>query len=110
KRVDRAARWPPAGFGPISCACPARSRLSRSRSLSPLFPHRAARHAPDSMTRYRIPAASTRIENEVSRSRFIATLANAATVEAARGFIAEIRSEMPDASHHVYAFKVGYGS
>src|SRR5690348_4882092 len=62
------------------------------------------------MTRYRIPAATTRIEHEVSRSRFIATLGNAATVEAARGFIAEIRAEMPDASHHVYAFKVGYGS
>ncbi len=62
------------------------------------------------MTRYRIPAATTRIEHEVSRSRFIATLANAPTVEAAREFIAGSRAETPDASHHVYAFKVGYGA
>ena len=62
------------------------------------------------MNRYRIPAETTRIENEISRSRFIATLANVTTVEAARAFINAIRAEMPDATHHVYAFKVGYGS
>lgn len=62
------------------------------------------------MTAYFIPVAATRIEQEVSRSRFIATLGNAPTVAAAREFIAAIRAEMPDASHHVYAFKVGYGS
>ena len=61
------------------------------------------------MNRYRIPAATTRIEHETNRSRFIATLGNVASVEAAREFIAGIRAEMPDASHHVYAFKVGYG-
>ncbi len=61
------------------------------------------------MNRYRIPAARARIEHEVSRSRFIATLDNTPTVEAARAFIAGIRAEMPDATHHVYAFKVGYG-
>jgi len=61
------------------------------------------------ITRYRIPAASVRIEQEVSRSRFIASLTNAPTVEAARGYIAAVRAEMPDATHHVYAFKVGYG-
>src|SRR5512143_848730 len=63
-----------------------------------------------SANRYRIPATRVRIEHEVSRSRFIATLDNAPTVEAARAFIAGIRAEMPDATHHVYAFKVGYGS
>jgi uncharacterized YigZ family protein len=61
------------------------------------------------MARYLIPAAPVRVETEVSRSRFIASLANAPTVEAARAYIATIRTEMPDASHHVYAFKVGYG-
>jgi uncharacterized YigZ family protein len=30
-------------------------------------------------------------------------------VEQARAFIQSIRAEMPDATHHVYAFKVGYG-
>jgi uncharacterized YigZ family protein len=59
---------------------------------------------------YRIPAATVQIEHEVSRSRFIAALGNAPTVEAARAFIAAIRAEMPDATHHVYAFKVGYGA
>lgn len=62
------------------------------------------------MARHLIPATTHRIEHEVSRSRFIATLGNAATVAAAREFIAAIRTEMPDASHHVYAFKVGYGA
>jgi uncharacterized YigZ family protein len=32
------------------------------------------------------------------------------TVEEARAFLSSIRAEMPDASHHVYAFRVGYGS
>src|SRR5947209_14285779 len=59
---------------------------------------------------YLIPTATTRIEQEVSRSHFIATLAKVESVAAARAFIASIRAEMPDASHHVYAFKVGYGS
>jgi uncharacterized YigZ family protein len=62
------------------------------------------------MTRYHIPAATVRIEHEVSRSRFIATLAFADTVDDARAFLASIRAEFADASHHPYAFKVGYGS
>jgi len=62
------------------------------------------------MSGYRIPANSVRVEHEVSRSRFIASLACAGSVEEARLYIASIRAEMPDASHHVYAFKVGYGA
>jgi uncharacterized YigZ family protein len=62
------------------------------------------------MSGYHVPAETARAETEVSRSRFIATAGNAETVEAARAFIAAIRAEMPDASHHVYAFKVGYGA
>lgn len=59
---------------------------------------------------YLIPAETVRIENRVVNSRFIATAAYAPAVDDAKAFIAAIRSEMPDASHHVYAFKVGYGS
>ncbi|HLY27947.1 MAG TPA: YigZ family protein [Aggregatilineales bacterium] len=59
---------------------------------------------------YRVPASSVHVEHEVSRSRFIASLANVPTVQAARDAIASVRAEMPDASHHVYAFKVGYGA
>ncbi len=59
---------------------------------------------------YPIPAQTTRVETVVVNSRFIATAARADTVDAARRFIQAIRAEMPDATHHVYAFKVGYGS
>lgn len=62
------------------------------------------------MSRYHVPAGTVRVETEVSRSRFIATLAYTPTVEGARAFIATVRAEMPDASHHVYAFRVGYGT
>jgi uncharacterized YigZ family protein len=44
------------------------------------------------------------------RSRFIATADCTPTVEDARAFIDEIRKEIPDATHHVYAFAVGHGS
>lgn len=61
------------------------------------------------MTRYPIPKSRTRIEYTMSNSRFIGTVGPAFTVEEAKAFIKSIRDEMPNASHHVYAFKVGYG-
>lgn len=61
-------------------------------------------------TRYPIPAKTVRTEITIKRSRFIATMGFADTVEAARRFIRQIRDEMPDATHHVYAFRAGYGS
>jgi uncharacterized YigZ family protein len=60
--------------------------------------------------RYPIPARTVRTETTVNRSRFIATIGYADTVAAARAFIQQIRQDMPDATHHVYAFRVGYGS
>lgn len=62
------------------------------------------------MPSYFIPKQTTRIEYKVANSRFIGTIGYANTVEAAKAFIKNIRDEMPDASHHVYAFKVGYGA
>lgn len=62
------------------------------------------------MSDYPVPAATVRVAHEVSRSRFIATLGCAESVSAARQFIAAVRAEMPDASHHVYAFRVGFGN
>lgn len=59
------------------------------------------------MSRYPVPAARARVEEVILRSRFITSAAPAATVEEARAFIAEMRSEFPDASHHCYAFVVG---
>lgn len=60
--------------------------------------------------RYPVPARSVRTEMTIKRSRFITTIAPADSVEAARAVIQQIRAEMPDATHHVYAFRVGYGS
>jgi uncharacterized YigZ family protein len=57
-----------------------------------------------------IPAGRARAEIRASNSRFVATAGPAASVEAARAFIAEVRSEMPDASHHVYAYIIGHGA
>ena len=57
-----------------------------------------------------IPAGLARAEIRASNSRFIASAAPAATVEAARAFIVGVRAEMPDASHHVYAYIVGHGA
>ncbi len=59
---------------------------------------------------YLVPACEVRREIVVVNSRFIAALAPAATVEAARAFIARIRREFPDATHHVPAYIVGGGA
>jgi uncharacterized YigZ family protein len=59
------------------------------------------------MTRYPIPAGRVRVEEVILRSRFITTLAPAATVEEARAFVAEIRAQFSDATHNCYAYLVG---
>lgn len=59
---------------------------------------------------YKIPAARHRAELEIKRSVFITTADFSETPEAAREFIHTIRAEMPDANHHVYAYRAGYGS
>ena len=60
------------------------------------------------MTHYPIPARTIRIENVVVNSCFIATIGRADTVQEAKAFIQAIRNEIPDATHHVYAFKIGF--
>ena len=57
-----------------------------------------------------IPTGHARVETRVVNSRFIASAGPAATVEAARAFIAAVRAEMPDATHHVHAYIVGHGA
>lgn len=59
---------------------------------------------------YRIPVGQHRSTIVVVNSQFITTIGFAPTPEDARNFIASIRAEMPDANHHVYAFRAGYGS
>jgi uncharacterized YigZ family protein len=57
-----------------------------------------------------IPAGPARAEIRAGNSRFIATAGLAASVAAARASIAAARAEMPDASHHVYAYVIGHGA
>ena len=57
-----------------------------------------------------VPSNVNRIETIVARSRFIATVSLAESVDDAKLFLKSIKEEMPDASHHVYAFRVGHGN
>ena len=58
-------------------------------------------------SRYPVPSSRARVEEVVSRSRFISTAAPVADVEAAKAFIAEMRAEFADATHNCYAFAAG---
>lgn len=58
-------------------------------------------------SRYPIPARPHRAETVIQKSRFITALAHAPTAEAARSFLAGIREEFPDATHHCWAFVAG---
>ena len=60
--------------------------------------------------RYSVPAKTHRVETKVVNSRFIATILRVETVSEAKEALANIRVEMSDASHHCYAFRVGYGN
>jgi uncharacterized YigZ family protein len=64
----------------------------------------------NAMPGYSIPKARVRIEIRVSNSRFIATAGPVFSTKEAQEFIRGIRQEMPDATHHVYAFKIGFGA
>lgn len=59
---------------------------------------------------YRIPAQSHRVTTAVSNSRFITTIGHVTSVDEAKAFLAATRAEMLDASHHVYAYRVGFGN
>lgn len=59
---------------------------------------------------YRIPDDTSRSEIVISKSRFIATAGFADSPESAKAFIDSIKSEMTDANHHVYAFRIGHGN
>jgi uncharacterized YigZ family protein len=59
------------------------------------------------VTRYAVPAGVHRVEQAVRRSRFVTTAARAADPGDAHAFIARIREELPDATHHCWAFVAG---
>jgi uncharacterized YigZ family protein len=60
-----------------------------------------------SAPRYPIPAEEHRVEEEIMRSRFITTVAPAATIEEAQAFIESMRQSFPDATHNCWAYLVG---
>jgi len=60
--------------------------------------------------RYRIPAEKHRVEIVVVNSRFITTIDRVTSVDEAKAILNAVRAEMPDASHHVHAYRVGYGN
>jgi uncharacterized YigZ family protein len=57
--------------------------------------------------RYAVPARLHRVEEVVRRSRFVTTVAHAPDAPAAHAFIQRIREELPDATHHCWAFLAG---
>lgn len=60
---------------------------------------------------YHIPADSLhQTEIVVVNSRFITSIAPVKTTDEVKAFLNRMHQEMPDASHHVYAFRIGYGS
>lgn len=57
--------------------------------------------------RYAIPAALHRVETEVLKSRFIATIERVTSADEARGFVERVRGGFADATHHCWAYVVG---
>ncbi len=62
------------------------------------------------MPSYPVPLHAIRYEITISNSRFIASLAPVFTVEEAKAYVARIKAEFPDASHHVPVYLIGHGS
>ena len=56
------------------------------------------------------PRKGIELKLMLTDSRFITSIDRATTIEEARHFITSIRAEMPDANHHVYAFRIGYAN
>ena len=58
--------------------------------------------------RYAVPGTDThQTREEISRSRFVTTIAPATDVAAAHDLVARLRREYADATHHCWAFVVG---
>ena len=58
-------------------------------------------------SRYPVPAATHRVEQEISRSRFITTIARASTVDEATALVRQVSAEFDDATHNCWAFVIG---
>ena len=62
------------------------------------------------MKSYLTPIEPGTTETIVVNSRFITSIARVDTTADVKQFLAQIRTQLPDASHHVYAFRVGHGN
>ena len=60
--------------------------------------------------RYPIPAGEAEVELQIKNSRFIGRAGYAPSVNTAKAFIAQIKTEHPACNHAVYAFAVGHGA
>jgi uncharacterized YigZ family protein len=58
-------------------------------------------------SRYPVPATTHRVEQEISRSRFITTIGRVSTVEEAQAFVRAVANEFGAATHHCWAYVVG---
>jgi len=59
--------------------------------------------------RFTSPAKKIRFQQKIKGSKFIASLASAYSLEEAEKFLHRINKEFWDATHNVYAYKIGYG-
>ena len=62
---------------------------------------------PPPADRYPVPAAAHRVEQVIQRSRFVTTLARAATSEEAADVVRRVSAEFADATHNCWAYVVG---
>jgi uncharacterized YigZ family protein len=59
------------------------------------------------MAAYTAPAAESRAELREKGSRFLAVIAPAADEAAAKAFLTSLEKELPDATHHCWAWRLG---
>jgi uncharacterized YigZ family protein len=62
---------------------------------------------PPTPDRYPVPAATHRAEQVIQRSRFVTTVARAATTEEAADVVRRVSAEFADATHNCWAYVVG---
>ena len=61
------------------------------------------------MFKYRSVSSPSRTKIAVGACRFISSLSPCETEEEARAFINQVKEELPGATHHAYAYRLGLG-
>jgi uncharacterized YigZ family protein len=56
------------------------------------------------------PSQTSHTEIVVVNSRFITTIFRVSSPVEVKQCLSQVRAQMPDASHHVYAFRIGHGN